>query len=232
MLLDWLYPPRCAACDARLAHAAPLCDACELSLYPLGSACLRCAEPHEGPIAVLCRRCRRSPLPLERVTAPWRYGGELATALRRLKFDGRSELARQLVPLYRAPLVRAAAAVDLIVPVPLHWTRRLGRGFDQAALLACAAGPLPVPIERALLRRRRRTPPQTGRGAKDRWRNLHGAFAVATAGRARLAGRRVLLVDDVATTGATLAAAATALRLAGAAEVHGFAVARAESPRA
>jgi ComF family protein len=229
-LLDLLYPPRCAACLVALEQDVPLCATCHTSLYPLGVACPRCAEPLDGAHALPCRRCRRAPPPFAAIEAPWRYGGELATALLRLKFGGRHDLARQLAPLYQDALRTAAIEVDLVVPVPLHWRRRLARGFDQAALLTARAGTLPAPVERRVLRRVRSTPAQTGRGAAERRRNLRGAFADPTRHRHRIAGRRVLLVDDVATTGATLAAAATALLAAGAAEVRGFAVARAESP--
>src|SRR5690606_10833453 len=116
---------------------------------------------------------------------------------------------------------------DLIVPVPLHWTRRLSRGYDQAALLAAAAGRLPVRIEGQVLRRRRRTAAQTGQSARAREANLRRAFTVIPRRREQIVGRRILLVDDVVTTGATLAAAARALVAAGATEVRGFAVARA-----
>jgi len=113
--------------------------------------------------------------------------------------------------------------------VPLHWRRMAVRGFNQSRLLLAHAGrDLDAPADRLSLRRRRATAPQTGLDARARRRNLAGAFAVARGRVPRLAGRRILLVDDVATTGATLAAAAAALLAAGAAAVVGFCVARAE----
>ncbi|HTM21446.1 MAG TPA: phosphoribosyltransferase family protein [Kofleriaceae bacterium] len=161
--------------------------------------------------------------------AVFRYGGQLAVAVRRLKFGRRTEVARALAPLLAPALAEAAAGCDLIVPVPLHWRRLAARGFNQAALLLAQAGRrLELPVDRLSLRRRRATAPQTGLDARARRRNVDGAFAVAPRRAGRLAGRRILLFDDVVTTGATLAAAAEALRGAGAAEVTALCVAGAE----
>jgi len=205
-----------------------MCDACAASLVELGGACPRCAEP-TGEHATICARCVRSPLPLDRVVAPWRFGGQLASAIRRLKFAGASHVARTIAPLW-APVIAAAVdddATALVVPVPLHWRRRLRRGYDHAWLLAhhaCAAAGLRAPV--AALRRVRASPPQSTLPAAQRWDNVRGAFEVRDP--ARVAGRTVILVDDVVTTGATLAAAARPLRRAGARAIIGVALARAE----
>jgi ComF family protein len=223
MVLDWLFRPQCAAC---CAPGAALCPSCASSLEALGPACPRCALP-TGDRAVVCRRCASDPLPLDRIVAPWRFGGQLASAIRRLKFTGASHVARTVAPLW-APLV--AATWDdraVVVPVPLHWRRRWRRGYDHAWLLAvhaCAAAGVSRPV--ALLRRVRSCPPQSSLPAAARWANVHGAFAVRDP--ARVAGRPVILVDDVVTTGATMAACAHALRRAGAASIHGLALARAD----
>ena len=209
--LDLLFAPGCAACDRRTGPGAPLCEACAVSLEPAA-------------------HLARPPAPLAAVFAPYVFGGELATALRRLKFHGRREVARALAPLLAGPLERAARGCDLLVPVPLHRARLARRGYNQAALLLRHAGPAGgSPVDLLSLRRVRATRPQTGLDRRARRANVDGAFEVSVGRRERVAGAAVLLVDDVLTTGATLAAAARALEAAGARRVVGFCAARADS---
>jgi ComF family protein len=231
-MLAWLFRPQCAACGA--ATADPLCDSCTATLDPVGPCCPRCGEATGGHV-VVCARCVREPLPFERAAAPWRFGGALASAIRRLKFTGASHVARTVAPLW-APIVAAAAAAiassgdtagdpAIVVPVPMHWRRRAGRGYDHAWLLAihaCAHARMPAPV--AALRRVRAAPAQSTLSAAQRARNLHGAFALRRA--SRVEGRAVVLVDDVATTCATLAAATRPLLAAGAARVLAVTLAR------
>ncbi len=229
LALDLAFPPACPACDGPVAADGRFCPGCALSLYELGPACPRCAEPASGPRAVPCARCTRRPPPFARTAAAYRYGGELAVALRRLKLENRPDVARALAPLFQPSLTLAAARADVAVPLPLSPRRLASRTFNQTqVLLDHAARGLPIRRDPALLRRVRHTPSQAGLGPAARWRNVEGAFAAPPRAERRLGGRRVLLVDDIMTTGATLAAAASAALAAGAAEVSCFVFARAE----
>ncbi len=224
-MLDWLFTPSCAACHA--VSSDPLCEACSASLDELGPACPHCAEPTASGNP--CARCAAGRLSIERIASPWRFGGQLAVAIRRLKLAGHTHVARTLAPLW-APLLAAAAESGapkdeaIVVPVPTHWRRRFTRGFDHVWLLAlhaCRAAELPPPVP--ALRRVRHAPPQSTLAAAARRANLRDAFAVCRP----VTGRSIVLVDDVATTGTTLAECARTLTAAGATSVVGIVLARA-----
>ena len=192
---ELVAPSTCAACDAHVAPVVLFCPACASTVERL-----------EGDAAVL---------------APFAYGGAIATSLARLKYAGRPDLAPRLGRVLAEWLVRAAPAVDVVVPVPIHPSRLATRGFDQASLLAApVARALSVPRDVGALVRLRDTSAQVGLGREPRKANVEGAFEAR-----RVARRRVLLVDDVVTTGATSAACPAALLAAGAAEVLVAAVA-------
>ncbi|MGF1467908.1 MAG: ComF family protein [Sandaracinaceae bacterium] len=200
-LLDLLAPPRCPACDDPLTpDDDDFCGACAPLLEPIVGA-------REGG------------------EAAYRFQGPMADAIRRFKYVPAAALAGPLGRrMAEAAAVHYAGRVDLVVPVPLHPERLRQRGFNQSALLARPASRiLGASLSSLALRRRRPTPPQAGLSRGERARNVRGAFSVR---RPRaVAGRRVLVVDDVRTSGATLAEAVAELRRAGAAEVHAFVLA-------
>jgi ComF family protein len=180
--------------------------------------------PAAGPA---CGRCRRGLSPFARGASLGPYEGALRLVLHELKYRGRRRAAGRLArALLESPAALAVLEPGvLLVPVPLHPRRRRERTFNQAELLAMAlGGGRSLPVCRDALVRLKDTPAQTGLSAAARRRNVEGAFAVRRP--ARVAGRVVVLVDDVLTTGATTRACATALRRAGAAEVRLLTVAR------
>jgi ComF family protein len=185
------------------------------------SRCPGCDEVTEGGDA-FCATCSAL---IERTSAPgavFEYGGPVADAIQRFKYDGRSELGAALGSLMAGHAHRWAGKVDAVVPVPLHWRRRRSRGYDQAALLARpVAEALGIPAVLRGLRRVRNTPSQVDLPHRERQQNIAGAFVPWRLSQQQ----RVLLVDDVTTTGATLRAASQALRAGGVSEVHGFVLA-------
>jgi ComF family protein len=150
----------------------------------------------------------------------------LAVTIRRLKYGSRPDLAGALAEVVRRAVRATGLDVDVIVPVPLHRARRIERGYNQSALLASRiAREVGARVAYRALRRSTRTGPQVGLDRAARLANVRAAFVVRAP--AEIDGRRILLVDDVCTTGATLAACAEALRAAGAREVVAIVVARA-----
>jgi ComF family protein len=217
-----LYPARCASCDAPCEEDRAFCPLCAFGLEPVSSACALCALPL--PSGTRCLACLRHPPIWTRADAPFQFGGAIAQAVRRFKWGRLPELGRPLGALLPPERLRDC---DVVVPVPLHPRRLRSREFNQAALLALgarAAHHLPVPIDVRALARVKDTPPQSALGFADRRKNVRDAFLARPE---RVRRRRVLLVDDVLTTGATAEACARALYHAGADEVAVLTVARA-----
>jgi len=176
--------------------------------------CVGCDEPAAG---LFCAACDALLEHAATPTAMFHYGGPIADAIHRYKYQGRSELSRPLGALMAEAARRWSGEVDAVVSVPLHWRRRRARGYDQAALLAKpVAKALGAPALIRGLRRVRHTPSQVELPHHERRRNVDGAFAP----RKLPGAERVLLVDDVRTTGATLAAASEALREGGVGTIH------------
>lgn len=228
-LVDLLLPPRCPACASVVGPSQLFCAVCEVGLLEPHDPCPRCGEPEA---LELCARCQQDTPSFAALRAALLYGGPLADALLRFKYQGRSELARPLAALLTtSPLVARAswpAEIDVLVPVPLHARRLRERGYNQAALLARPlARLLRRPLACRLLERQRETRTQASLGLAERRENVQGAFVVRAPARPLLSARRVLLVDDVATSGATAEACARALLAGGASRVHVLVLARA-----
>lgn len=213
--LDVVFPRRCAGCGD---GPWPFCTRCVADLDPLAPPwCERCGAPSLLPVP----RCRDCPPPaITRVRAPFRYEGPARDAIHRLKFTGWRDVAAALAAAVAA--CDGQAPADVITWVPLSRRRLAERGYDQARALAVAlAHETGTPVVR-LLRRTVATGPQARRRGADRRQAMRGAFTTSGA-----VPPRVLLVDDVLTTGATAAACAEALRASGAHEVHVAVAARA-----
>jgi ComF family protein len=222
-LLHALLPAPCLDCGQPLPATGTtlgLCQGCRGRLRPItGRICAVCARSLDGnlPEGWCCAACRHHPPAFDRLLALWSYEAPLDAVVQALKFRRLDYLGRHLGEALAARWGEEIAGVDAIVPVPLHWARRFSRGYNQAERIASAlARRLDRPVV-AALGRRRATPPQTSLGRDERLVNLRKAFRVRRADAIRK--RHVLLVDDVATTGATIQAAAAVLKRAGAAEV-------------
>ena len=227
-----LLPPRCLLCHG--PGAAPcrdLCADCEADLPWLRAACPRCGLPRSSPATGAdgdaCESCRDRPQPHRRCHAPFSYEFPLTELVPSLKYQGALSCARVLGTLLAESVARARlhGDVSVVVPMPLHRSRLVERGFNQSLELARFAGAaLGVQFDALALQRTRATEPQVGLPRAERSRNVRGAFVAQPS---RVAQRNVALLDDVVTTGATVAEAARALVAAGASRVDVWCVARA-----
>lgn len=229
-LLDFLLPASCLACDAPVDAPGRLCASCWPKVGFISAPCCDCCGlPFELPVpaGTRCGACIAHPPRFTRARAVARYGGPIRDLLLRFKHADRLDLAPSLARLLVQAGGDCLAGADALVPVPLHWRRRLRRRYNQSAELARHVGGLAaVPVLHGALTRARATPAQGRLGRLARMRNVARAFAVPERARARIVGRHIVLIDDVFTTGATADACCRALLAAGAARVDVLTVAR------
>lgn len=215
--LDFLYPPRCPLCERILLPEEGLvCAACRDKIsFVSHPRCFKCGKPVSDPRRELCGDCERHPHLYDQGRAAFLYEKQVRRSVDRLKFYNR----REYIPFYGACLHRIlreeiyAWRPDCLIPIPMHPKKRAERGFDQAALLAEELGRISgIPVGEDILYRKRYTGASKKLGRASRRKNLRGVFAVRE-GITPLA--RVVLIDDIYTTGATMDEASLALRRAG-----------------
>ncbi len=236
--MNLLFPPRCARCEDELSDELSgdggglmLCERCRGELGPSrGICCPTCGaagQPND------CVHCRRFPPKFDAGVSLGIYRDGLRDVVLRMKRPAEQSLAaamgKLLVQRRHAELVQLEA--DRIVPIPMYWVRRIRRGTNSPEIVAGAIGRhLGLPVGRRMLVRRRNTKPQADLRPQERFQNVRGAFQVRRP--SRLGGARILLVDDILTTGATCSEAARMLKRAGASSVAAVVIARAEGPAA
>jgi ComF family protein len=229
LLADAVLPPRCLLCGVGVAEPEALCGPCwgELGFFA-PPWCARCGLPFPYPMGdgAICGECSQDAPAWDRARAALRYDQKSRHLILAFKHADETHLARALGRWMLRAGSEALEGADLLLPVPLHWTRLFRRRYNQAALLAHAirgcGGP---PVAPDWLVRRRRTPSQGRLGPSLREKNVRGAFALRP-GRS-VSGKRVVLVDDVLTTGATVAECARVLRRGGAEFIGVLTLARA-----
>lgn len=238
LLLDMVLPPRCLKCGTEVATPGSLCAACWGQLRFIAAPhCARCGLPFDyDPVGgdqtdLVCGACIARPPPFDRARSVLAYEEASRPLLLGLKHGDRTDS----VPGLAAWLARAGAPLwqeaDIIAAVPLHRWRLLHRRYNQSAMLALALGKQTGrTVLPALLRRHRATPSQGGLTAKGRARNVAGAFDIHPALRNPVRGARILLIDDVFTTGATVGECARVLRRGGARGVDVLTLARVIRP--
>ena len=231
VLLDLLYPIFCVGCRQ---PGTLYCSGCRESVRRVTPPlCPLCGRPQEK--ARLCPQCAETfsdqrPSPIDGIRAVAYLEGSMREAIYGLKYHYIRDLAVPLGEMLIEYYQNAPLPADIIVPVPLHRRRKRERGYNQSALLAQQLGSaIHVPVRLDLLRRHRYTRSQTRLNPQERRRNVHGAFSRASQpGVAQaIAGRRLLLIDDVATTGATARECAQVLRDCGARSIWALTLARA-----
>ncbi|MBI4298559.1 MAG: ComF family protein [Chloroflexi bacterium] len=218
--MDILFPPKCVGCSK---EGDFLCSVCERSLARLEDPyCPTCAQPMRSEAT--CQRCQESPLDIDGIRSPFLMEGVIRIMIHRMKYNDFRALATVLGRLLSSSMDAYLIPADFLMAVPLHPRRERRRGYNQSLLLAREVSMSKgIPLAKGLVRVKDAPPQARAADAESRRANVKDAFAFRGTG---LDGRRVLLIDDVCTTGATLGACALALKNSGAAAVWGLTLAR------
>lgn len=219
LFLDMLYPRRCPVChDIAVPGGSRICNVCREKLKPItGPRCFRCSKPLKREEQEYCKDCRKTRL-FDQGIGIFPYGSVLQESLFKLKYGKRQEYGSfygQIAAVYSREIIRNWG-VEIIIPIPLHRKRMEKRGYNQAELIAEALGKtLCIPVDSRLMKRKVNTRPQKELDYRERKQNMKNAFLLKGENRYR----RILLVDDIYTTGSTIEAAAELLKRNGAENV-------------
>jgi ComF family protein len=219
--LNLVFPKRCVGCGREGSFICSKCLHTIKHFFP--PLCPLCGRPQIN--GILCQDCVNWNAKVDGIRSPFHFDGVIREAIHQLKYKQLSSISGQLAYLIYEYLISYPLPVDVLVPVPLHPKRLRERGYNQSALLVRELGQLSgLPVVNECLIRKRYTPPQARTNSvNERWENVVGTF---TCRSNEVANRKVLLIDDVATSGATLNACANALKNSGAISVWGLVLAR------
>ena len=212
LFLDMLYPRRCPVChDIAVPGGSRICNVCREKLKPItGPRCFRCSKPLKREEQEYCKDCRKTRL-FDQGIGIFPYGSVLQESLFKLKYGKRQEYGSfygQIAAVYSREIIRNWG-VEIIIPIPLHRKRMEKRGYNQAELIAEALGKtLCIPVDSRLMKRKVNTRPQKELDYRERKQNMKNAFFLKGENRYR----RIMLVDDIYTTGSTIEAAAELLK--------------------
>jgi len=225
-LLAYLFPSRCILCLQASHHRIEICTDCSKRLPHNVLCCVRCALPLADDIntEVLCGRCIHQLPEFDYVHSLFRYDDDIIKLVHQLKFSGKISFARSIGEMLLAQLRNTEEQPDCLLPVPLHASRMRQRGYNQSIEISrVLAKAMALPIEITAIKRHRSTLAQTGLNAKQRKKNIRGAFSVV----GQLNYQHILIIDDVMTTGATVNELAALLKKNGAVRVGILCIARA-----